>query len=127
MSELLDRRQFLGAAAVAGVTALSARSVFGANDKLLVGVMGMGGRGGAHAKVYAQQQGVEVAYVCDADLNRANKAAEEVAKITGKAPKAVQDFQRILDDKAVEVLSVATCNHWHAPAAILGCAAGKHV
>src|SRR5205085_8145994 len=43
------------------------------------------------------------------------------------APQVVGDFRRILDDPAVTALVVATCNHWHAPAAILGCAAGKHV
>ena len=40
---------------------------------------------------------------------------------------AVQDYRRIMDDKSIQMLVVATCNHWHAPAAILGCAAGKHV
>src|SRR5262249_23566745 len=54
-------------------------------------------------------------------------AADVVSKVKGRTPKVVSDFRRILDDKAVDVLIVATCNHWHAPAAILGCAAGKHV
>ena len=50
-----------------------------------------------------------------------------VSKVNGRTPKTVTDFRRILDDKKVDVLVVATCNHWHAPAAILACAAGKHV
>lgn len=130
MSEFLDRRQFLGAAVAAGAAAaLSPRSVLGANDKLIVGVMGTGGRGTALAKTFAQQPDVEVAYLCDVDEARAGKAAEEVGKVAAQAPaaKTLQDFRRVLDDKAVNVLVVATCNHWHAPAAILGCAAGKHV
>src|SRR5262249_759405 len=75
----------------------------------------------------SKEQGVEVAYVCDVDRRRAEQAASAVAKGDAPAPKPVQDFRRILEDKTVDVLVVATCNHWHAPAAILGCAAGKHV
>ena len=130
MSNTLNRRHFLGAAAAAGVgmSLNAAGNAFGANEKkLVVGIMGTGGRGTDHAKSFAKLANVEVAYTCDADSNRAGKAAEEVGIIAGKAPQAVQDFRKILDDKAVDALIVATCNHWHAPAAILACAAGKHV
>src|SRR6516162_1820811 len=129
MLSSLNRRHFLGAAAAAGVgLGLSAGNVLGANEKkLVVAVMGTGGRGSGLAKAFQQQPDVEVAYCCDVDKNRAGKTAEEVGKISGKAPKDVQDFRKILDDKSVDILVVATCNHWHAPAAILGCTAGKHV
>ncbi|MGB1924965.1 MAG: Gfo/Idh/MocA family protein, partial [Rubripirellula sp.] len=50
-----------------------------------------------------------------------------VGEKQGRVPKVVGDFRRILDDKGIDVLVVATPNHWHAPATILGCAAGKHV
>lgn len=102
-------------------------NALGANDKIVIGVMGTGGRGTALARGFEQQAGAEVAYVCDVDQNRAGRAADEVAKIKGRTPKALTDFRRILDDKSVDVLVIATCNHWHAPAAILGCTAGKHV
>jgi predicted dehydrogenase len=130
MSTALNRRHFLGAAAAAGVGLglTAARNVLGANEKkLVVAVMGTGGRGTEHAKTFAQQADVEVAYCCDADKDRAGKAAEVVNKVAGKAPQAVQDYRKVLDDKAVDVLVIATCNHWHAPATILACAAGKHV
>jgi predicted dehydrogenase len=130
MSNAINRRHFLGAAAVAGVGLglNAATNVLGANEKkLIVAIMGTGGRGTEHAKSYAKQANVEVAYCCDVDKNRAGKAADEVGKIAGKTPKAIQDFHTILDDKAVDVMVVATCNHWHAPAAILGCTNGKHV
>jgi predicted dehydrogenase len=128
----INRRRFLGAAASTGAAltlgASAGAAMRGANDRLIVGVMGTGGRGTGLARLYAQQKNVEVAYTCDADMRRAERASAEVAKATGgKAPKAVQDFRRLLDDKGVDVLVVATCNHWHAPAAILACAAGKHV
>src|SRR5262249_21194376 len=105
----------------------SAGPAVAANDKLRVGIMGMGGRGLDHVKNFGRQPGVEIAYVCDPDQHRAAKAAEEAGKVQGKPPQAVADFRRILDARGVEALVIATCNHWHAPATILACAAGKHV
>jgi predicted dehydrogenase len=132
VSKSIDRRRFLGAAASTGLalgfSAPAARTAgLAASDKVVVGIMGMGGRGMGHVKTFGQQPGVEVAYVCDVDQHRVAKAAAGVSKSAEKAPKAVNDFRRILDDKAVDALVIATCNHWHAPAAILGCAAGKDV
>lgn len=127
MANLLDRRRFVQSAVSAGVAVGLGGRVLGASDRIVVGVMGMGGRGTALARGFEQQNGVEVGYVCDVDPKRAGRAADEIAKIKGHTPKSLTDFRRILDDKAVDVLVIATCNHWHAPAAILGCTAGKHV
>jgi predicted dehydrogenase len=130
MSASLDRRHFLAASAATGLawTAPSAsQENQGANQKLIVGVMGTGSRGTALATAFQQLAGVEVAYVCDVDRGRADRAAGAVQKISTRAPRVVADFRRILDDKAVDILVVAACNHWHAPAAILACAANKHV
>src|SRR5262249_13413756 len=108
MSNPLDRRDFLGAAASAGVAlglgphAAAARR--GAEDKVVVGVMGTGGRGTELAKGFARQPGVAVAYVCDVDQGRVARGAAEAGKSAGRAPAAVRDFRRILDDKAVDVL-----------------------
>jgi predicted dehydrogenase len=119
----LSRRTFLAASAVAiAAPRLSAA----AGDKLVVGVMGTGGRGTSLARTFAAQANVEVAYVCDADSDRAGKAADAVANGSKSRPKVVADFRRILDDKAVDVFVCAACNHWHAPSGILACLAGKH-
>jgi predicted dehydrogenase len=125
MSHSVNRRHFLGAAA-AGVAAGTAIGG-GANNRLVVGVMGTGGRGSGLARSFAQLPNVTVAYVCDVDRARVERAAGAVARVAERPPQAVGDFRRILDDRAVDVLVVATCNHWHGPATILGCAAGKHV
>src|SRR6516164_5612171 len=127
MTEAINRRHFLGAASSSLALGLSTGVANTGPDKLIVGVMGTGGRGTELSKSFAQQANVEVAYVCDVDEKRVQRAAAEVEKVAGKAPKTVPDFRRILDDKDVNILVVATCNHWHAPAAILGCAAAKHV
>jgi len=126
----MNRRYFLGTAA-AGAAALSLGSRITAADqapsKVVVGIMGMGGRGKSLASTFLKVPGVEIAYVCDVDKRAVGTAVDEVNKVQKMPPKGVPDFRTILDDKAVNVLVVATCNHWHAPAAILGCAAGKHV
>jgi predicted dehydrogenase len=131
MLESMNRRVFLQAAtatAALGLTAQVVRAEPAANDKVVVAVMGTGGRGTGLAQVFAKQSGVEVAYVCDADKGRMEAAAGKVAEVAnGKAPRTVPDFRRILEDKSVDALVVATCNHWHAPAAIAACCAGKHV
>jgi predicted dehydrogenase len=122
----LNRRIFLGSAGLSSV-ALAARSAEpAAADRLVVAIMGTGGRGTAHAKSFAQLPGCSVAYVCDVDSPRAGKAAAAVESVGQAAPKVVTDFRKILDDKAVDALVIATCNHWHAPASILANAAGKH-
>jgi predicted dehydrogenase len=131
MPHLLDRRQFVGAAAATGLSLSALNRVHtdepSANDRLIVGVMGTGGRGTELAKTFARQPGVSIAYTCDVDKKRALAAAGAVAGTGASAPQDVQEYRRILDDKKVDILVVATCNHWHAPAAILGCAAEKHV
>jgi len=131
MSTPIDRRQLLGAAASAGLAMTlgerPARAA-GSESRIVVGVMGTGGRGTYLASTFQQQANVEVAHVCDVDRKRAEEAARAVAKVPGARPPSVTtDFRRILEDRGVDVLVVATCNHWHAPAAIMGCAAGKHV
>jgi predicted dehydrogenase len=119
------RRTFLGTS-LAGLAA-SPAAFASANEKLVVGVMGCGGRGTGLAQLFARQPNVEVAYVCDPDEGRAGKARDAVAKGAKSPPKPVADFRRVLEDKAVDVFVCAACNHWHAPSTILACAAGKHV
>ena len=120
------RRTFIGGASAtaAGLgTYTNVRAQEGgANDKLVVAVMGMG-RGGALAQSFHGLDNVEVAMVCDVDKKRSDAAARSL----GPGVKSVTDFRRILDRKDIDILVIATCNHWHAPAAILGCEAGKHI
>ena len=113
-----------GTAAVGAAPSVFAR---GANEKIVIGTSGLGGRGRQHARLLAQRKDVSIAYACDPDLKRAEQSAGEVEAITGKRPRAVQDIRQILEDKAVDAITVATPDHWHAPATILACDAGKHV
>jgi predicted dehydrogenase len=131
MTNPIHRRRFLETTAAAVLAAGAVRTARAddpaPNEAIVVAVMGTGSRGTEHSRNFAGMKGCRVAYVCDVDSRRAGAAAEEVASIAGKKPEAVTDFRRILDDQSVDALVVATCNHWHAPAAILACEAGKHV
>src|SRR5687768_2296324 len=97
-----------------------------ASEKIVIGVMGMS-RGLDVANGFASLPGAVVKYVCDVDDERVSKAAAAVEGRQGSRPEGVKDFRKILDDPTVDALAIATPDHWHAPAAILACAAGKHV
>src|SRR5947209_3726578 len=112
MSGSIDRRRFLELTASTGLAlaAGAGRAAEGAvSDKLVVAVIGTGGRGTTHATTLEKQAGVEVAYVCDLDQGRVGQAADLVSKVKGRNNvKAVRDFRRILDDKAVDAVTIAT-------------------
>lgn len=136
MADHPTRRTFLGAAAATGAALAAgspaaadapAEAPAAANNRLVVGVMGTGGRGSGLAAAFQRQPNTTVAYVCDVDEARAGRAADAVRKAGNANVRAVGDFRRILDDRSVDVLVCAAPNHWHAPATILACAAGKHV
>lgn len=129
----LNRREVLSAA-IAGAATWSAihlsRAQVASGEKLIFGVMGMGGRGTAHAVALAGLPNVHVKYVCDVDETRAASSAKTVAsklKEGAAPPQPLRNFQQILDDKEIHGVAMATPNHWHAPGAILAINAGKHV
>ena len=127
--DALNRRAFLRHSfGTVGTLALwpSARAL-GANDKIVMGVMGLGGRGTYLAEKFAERPDVEIAYLCDPNTRRFARAREAVEEAQDRSPKMVQDFRRVLDDKNVDVLINATPDHWHAMASILACQAGKDV
>jgi predicted dehydrogenase len=130
----MERRRFIKtgtmAAAGAGLTALNfplfGRSLSPA-DKVVIGIMGTNGRGLEHIKSFTKIPNVEIAYICDVEDVARAKGIDLVEKLTGKKPIAVTDFRKILDNKDLDALTIAAPDHWHAPAAMLACAAGKHV
>src|SRR5262245_53040505 len=122
-----DRRQFLltaSSTALAAAAATSPAAAQSANNKLVVGLIGCGGRGTHDAGLFQKTTNVELAYVCDVDDARRNLAAKSLGIAAGRG---VADMRRILDDKTVDAVIVTTPDHWHSPAAILACEAGKHV
>ena len=99
---------------------------FSANEKVLIGVMGTNGRGLEHIKSYTKIPNVEIGWICDVEETARNKGIDLVEKLTGKKPAAVTDLRKLLENKDLDALTIAAPDHWHAPAAIMACAAGKH-
>ena len=97
------------------------------SQKIVLGIMSAGDRGMGLAKGFAALSQAEIAYICDPDDARAQKAAAVVAQKQPAPPKTVRDFRQMLDDRAVDAVVIAAPDHWHAPATILACDAGKHV
>jgi predicted dehydrogenase len=127
-----NRRFFLQRASVvtAGVALGRLPSLRGAgspNDNVRVAIMGCNGRGMDHIAGYLAVPNVEIAYICDVDDRALAKGIAAVAKKQERRPQGAKDIRRVLEDREVDAVSIAVPDHWHAPAAILACAAGKHV
>ena len=130
----LNRRRFfedsiMAAAAVSLPVArvVSADAAVSANEKLTAAIIGCGIRGKAHAQELAKLTDCDIAYVCDPDLDRADEVGALLVKMNRPMPKKVQDLRLVYDDKSVDVVFVATPNHWHALATIWAMQAGKDV
>lgn len=134
----INRRKFISKTSGAGIAlsfggilpAFSSKSynkIAGANEKITVACMGVNSRGLAVGKNFASQKNCEVLHVCDVDSRASAKCIDEINSIQNKRPLNTPDFRKALEDKNLDVLIVTAPDHWHAPAALLACAAGKHV
>ena len=126
---MLPRRKFLTVGATASLVGLATTAP--ADDEknsqtVRVGVMGLS-RGQSLALDLANLSGVEVATLCDVDDKRLQDFSKQFKEKTNKEPQTTKDFRTILDDKNIDALVCAAPNHWHGPATILACKAGKHV
>ena len=129
MTEDINRRDFLkratgtvGAVATGYGLSRSTR-VLGANDRVVVGVIGTGRMGMDNLEDFAKQPEVDIAAVCDVYQPNLDQAL----KATNGAAKAYKDFREILDRKEIDVVIVAAPDHWHALPTVLACQAGKDV
>src|SRR5207249_7626759 len=128
-----SRRDFLKitGASVAG-TALSVPAsayagIVGANDRVRVAICGVRGRGHDHIRGFSRVPGTELAALCDVDENILNQRLNDVQKMGLPKPKSYVDVRKLLEDKEIDAMSIATTNHWHSLMAIWGCQAGKDV
>jgi predicted dehydrogenase len=119
--------QSLSLLALSQLQARQLRADDAPSEKVVLGIMGLNGRGSDLAQSFAGTSGAEIAYLCDVDDRQPARVADQISKKQNRRPELIGDFRRILDDKSVDALVVATPDHWHAPATILGCSAGKHV
>ena len=132
----ITRRDFLkssaktgaGLAALSGITFIThPERVFGANDRVRVAVCGIHAQGFEHVKMYAKLPHAEVAAVCDVDENVLRERLATMETMGIPKPKTYIDVRKVMEDKSIDAISIATPNHWHSLIAIWGCQAGKDV
>lgn len=127
-----SRRSFLkktaavSSAAIVAPTVVNSK-VFGANDRINAAVLGVNGRGKNHISSLMNQKNVEVTYLCDPDMNVLNDRQKEFKEKYGHSVSLEQDLRRIMDNDDIDVVSIASPNHWHALTTIWACQAGKDV
>jgi predicted dehydrogenase len=122
MSNETTRRFFMGAAAAA-----SALRVHGANERISVAIVGLGGRGTNHLNIYSRLPGAQVVGLCDVNQAAREKSNATLLKNTGEKAKEYEDMRQVFADPSVDAVSIATPNHWHALSAIWAMKAGKDV
>jgi predicted dehydrogenase len=124
MSKDVTRRQLGQALAVTGVaSAWSARRALGANERIGLGIIGCGNRGAANWKRFLARPDVDPVAVCDVY----QPYLDQGLQLSGGKAKAYKDYRRLLEDKNVDAVIVATPDHWHALQTIAACQAGKDV
>jgi predicted dehydrogenase len=117
-----------GTIAASITAALPFARVRGANERILIGVVGLGGRGtGAHIPSFESQKDVTIAVVCDPDRQRMGNAAKTIQSKYNHGVEQYVDMRRMFDRKDIDVISDATQNYWHGLSTIWACQAGKHV
>ena len=131
--EFLEDSMFAAAGAVAigsvgNVLAADEPQTKSPNERLNVAVVGVKGRGGTHIGAFAGRKDTVITHICDADSAIGQSRAKEVAKRQGDVePKFVEDIRAVCDDPSIDIVSIATPNHWHALGAIWAIQAGKDV
>ena len=132
----LSRRSFLkgGVTSAAGLAAASSvafltrpQRVFGANDRVRVAICGVHGRGMDHVENYSKLSNVQIAAVCDIDENVLQERVAQMEKMGIPKPATFVDVRKLLEDKSIDAISIATPNHWHTLMGIWACQAGKDV
>ncbi|MCL2710679.1 MAG: Gfo/Idh/MocA family oxidoreductase [Planctomycetaceae bacterium] len=143
MSPFISRRHFM-AESLLGITAAAAATYaatattaiaqapagqVAANDKIGVAIVGTGGRGGSHISQFRGDAKCTILYLVDPDSTKvSNRLIDEIAATQGDIkPQRITDMRQAYEDKAVDIVTCATCNHWHALAALWAVQAGKHV
>ena len=129
MPSAINRRTFV--MGTAGLAALSLtgriRASNGPNETVRLAVIGLRNRGIDLATGFAKLPGAEVVALCDVDQSMFAKPLKLVEEASGKAPRVESDFRKILDDKSIDAVAIATPDHWHALLAVFACQAGKDV
>lgn len=128
--EFIKKSTLAGAGLTIGGMGMSAASysrIVGANDRVVFAVVGVNSRGLDNMRSVLACTGSAISHICDVDSRALKKGVEEVENITGSKPFGEEDIRKIIENKSIDAITVATPDHWHAPMAVMAARAGKHV
>src|SRR5580704_16616437 len=119
MSSEIDRRDFLKTGAgLAAAAAFQTGKVLGANDRVRIATIGLRGRGFDHIKTIHGLANVDLVAICDIDQNVIDQRLGDIEKLGMPKPQTFADVRKLLEDKSIDAVSIATPNHWHSLIAI---------
>lgn len=125
------KKSAIGGAGIAiggmGMTAKSYGRIIGANERMNCAVVGVNSRGTAHIAAIAKDERAVVSHICDVDTLVTERAIAYAKDRNAGTPMGVKDFRKLVEMKDVDIITIATPEHWHAPMAIMGVQNGKHV
>ncbi len=111
-----------------GISAKSYRRIIGSGDRINIAIIGVNSRGNSMAGTIGRQKDANIACICDVDERAIPKAVKSATEANpANTPRSEKDCRKVLEDKAIDAIYIATPDHWHAPLTIMGCQAGKHV
>ena len=126
----ISRRSFINKSVTASFCIAGAASSsawgkpVGSNNDIRIAIVGLGGKGRSHAEIFNNIKGVRVVALCDPDRSRMQKAAD---MLEGQKVDTYVDYRKLIENKDIDAVCTASCNHWHAPVTVWGCQAGKDV
>jgi predicted dehydrogenase len=124
----MNRRIFLmGATGALASAPARSSSLASPNDTIRIACVGVRGQGKTHLTQYAQMKNVEIAAICDIDESILSDRLNLVESKTGKKPQGYWEIRKLLEDKSIDAISIATPNHSHTLQTIWSLQAGKHV
>src|SRR3954453_12911571 len=123
----MNRRHFIFSSTAAAGLAFRPHMLASPNDRIRVACVGVHNQGRSHIAAYSKMPDVEIAAICDIDESVLNSRIDEIEKMGKKRPAAFTDFRKLLEDKSIDAVSIATPDHHHALQAIWACQAGKDV
>ncbi len=121
-----DRRVFFKTG-VAAALSIGSHRILGANDRVNMGIIGLGGRGRYHVGAYSRISEARIAALCDVNQEARERSSAAVIKAGGQKPAEFEDMRKMFEDKSIDAVSMATPNHWHSLGTIWACQAGKDV
>ncbi len=117
----------IGSSAIS-MSAKSFNRIIGANERLNIGIIGLGRRLGAYYEpISIKNNNVELVYLCDVMKSQRERAAQQFKKYIDYTPKLENDIRKVIEDPKVDAIINATPDHWHTPGAVMGMKGGKHV